>query len=99
MQDAFRVVALLAAISLNACTGTAGPPGPQGATGPAGAAGATGDIGPAGAQGPAGPGFIVAFARIDTPGTTSSVGTFGGFGTTSASVVRGSVSFPAGYYQ
>jgi len=56
--------------------------GDNGGTGP------TGPAGSAGSAGPAGPSFIVGFARINTSAGASSVSTFGGAGTTGASVVR-----------
>ncbi len=64
--------------------------GDNGGTGPTGPGGSAGSAGPAG---PAGPSFIVGFARINTSAGASSVSTFGGAGTTGASVVRSAAGF------
>jgi Collagen triple helix repeat (20 copies) len=74
--------------------GLRGIAGPAGSTGPAGPAGAAGTAGAAGAQGAKGdkgdPGnnSLVAFANVSGTGVTPSIRSFGGQGTTGASVTK-----------
>jgi Collagen triple helix repeat (20 copies) len=71
--------------------GPAGPAGPAGATGAAGAAGAAGAPGAKGDKGDKGdPGnnSLVAFANVSGGGVTPAIRSFGGQGTTGASVTK-----------
>jgi hypothetical protein len=80
--------------SLPLTRGPRGPAGPAGAAGPAGPAGPTGAAGPQGAKGDKGdkgdPGnnSLVAFANVSGTAATPSIRSFGGQGTTGASVTK-----------
>lgn len=68
--------------------GPAGATGPAGPVGPTGAAGAQGAKGDKGDKGDPGNNSLVAFANVSGAGATPSIRSFGGQGTTAASVAK-----------